>query len=318
MTYNAFSHILFFFKAVKKAQKIFAAAKPDIIIVCDSPSFNFHIAKAAKNAGVKTLFYVAPQLWAWAEWRIKKLKNLCTGGLAAILPFEPDWFSQRGLACRFVGNPMLEDINARQIIPKTYENFSISRTAHIALMPGSRQAEIKTLWPAMQDIARRLKARHPNIRFTAVAANQQVENQLRQSEIKTLRCDYAIDAVYDTAKKVDFTLVASGSATLQVAAAACPMVIMYQSSKFLWNLVGKRLVKTKYLSLVNILSQKELVPEFMPYFSSVAPIVADCEKYLHSPEKMAKLSAELAELVKPLADSSASQNVAKMVIEQLK
>ena len=318
MTYNAFSHILFFFKAIKKSQKHFAASKPDIVIVCDSPSFNFHIAKAAKNAGVKTLFYVAPQLWAWAEWRIKKLKNLCTGGLAAILPFEPDWFSQRGLACQFVGNPMLEDINAQQIIPKTYENFSISRTAHIALMPGSRQAEIKTLWPAMQDIARRLKARHPNIRFTAVAANRQVENVLRQSEIKTLRCDYAIDAVYDTAKKVDFTLVASGSATLQVAAAACPMIIMYQSSKFLWNLVGKRLVKTKYLSLVNILSQKELVPEFMPYFPSVAPIVAACEKYLHSPEKMSTLSAELAQLVKPLADGSASKNVAKMVIEQLK
>jgi len=318
MTYNAFNHILFFFKAIKKSQKHFAAAKPDLVIVCDSPSFNFHIAKAAKNASVKTLFYVAPQLWAWAEWRIKKLKNLCTGGLAAILPFEPDWFSQHGLDCQFVGNPMLEDINARQIIPKTYENFSISRTAHIALMPGSRQAEIKTLWPAMQDIARRLKARHPNIRFTAVAANRQVENQLRQSEIKTLRCDYAVDAVYDTAKKVDFALVASGSATLQVAAAACPMIIMYQSSKLLWNLVGKRLVKTKYLSLVNILSQKELVPEFMPYFSSVAPIVAACEKYLHSPEKMSNLSVELAELVKPLAGGSASQNVAKMVIEQLK
>ena len=170
----------------------------------------------------------------------------------------------------------------------------------------------------MQDIARRLKARHPSIRFTAVAANQQVEKKLRQSEFKSLRCDYAVDAVYDTAKKVDFTLVASGSATLQVAAAACPMVIMYQSSKLLWNLVGKRLVKTKYLSLVNILSQKELVPEFMPYFSSVAPIVDACEKYLHSPEKMVNLSAELAELVKPLADGSASQNVANMVIELLK
>ena len=318
MTYNAFSHILFFFKAIKKAQKHFAWAKPDLVIVCDSPSFNFHIAKAAKNAGVKTLFYVAPQLWAWAEWRITKLKKFCTAGLAAILPFEPDWFSQRGLDCQFVGNPMLEDIDAEQITPKKYDNFSISRTAHIALMPGSREAEIKTLWPAMQDIARRLKARHPSIRFTAVAANERVEKTLRQSEIKALRCDYAVDAVYDTAKKVDFSLVASGSATLQVAAAACPMVIMYQSSKLLWNLVGKRLVKTKYLSLVNILSQKKLVPEFMPYFSSVAPIVAVCEKYLHSPENLSNLSIELAQLVKPLAGTGASQNVAKMVVEQLK
>ena len=316
MTYNSFSHIFFFYKAIKTAQKHFAAAKPDLVVVCDSPSFNFHIAKAAKNAGVKTLFYVAPQLWAWAEWRIKKLKRFCTAGLAAILPFEPDWFAQRGLVCQFVGNPLLENIEAKNIVPKKYSGYSISR-AHIALMPGSREAEIKSLWPAMQHIARRLKARHPNIRFTAVAANEQVEETLRQSEIKSLCCDYAIDAVYDTAKKVDFTLVASGSATLQVASAACPMVIMYQSNKYLWHLIGKRLVKTKYLSLVNILSQKELVPEFMPYFSSVAPIVAACEKHLNNADKLSSLSGELAELIKPITGTNASQNVAKMIMEQL-
>jgi len=316
MTYNSFSHVLFFLKAIKKAKKQFVSTKPDLIVVCDSPSFNFHIAKAAKAANIKTLFYVAPQLWAWAEWRITKLKNLCTGGLAAVLPFEPDWFGQRGLECQFVGNPLLEDISAKQIMPKKYTSYSISG-AHIALMPGSRESEIKTLWPAMQQIARRLKARHPSIRFTAVAANEKVEAALRQSEIKTLRCNYAVDAVYDTAKKVDLSVVASGSATLQVAAAACPMVIMYQSNKFLWHLVGKRIVKTKYLSLVNILSQKELVPEFMPYFSSIAPIVDVCEKFLNSPQKLAELSAELVELVKPLAGGNASRNVAKMITDQL-
>jgi lipid-A-disaccharide synthase len=169
----------------------------------------------------------------------------------------------------------------------------------------------------MQQIARRLKARHPGIRFTAVAANEQVEKTLRQSEMKILRCNYTVDAVYDTAKKVDFSLVASGSATLQVAAAACPMVIMYQSNKYLWHLVGKRIVKTKYLSLVNILSQKELVPEFMPYFSSVAPIVTVCEKLLNSPERLSSLSIELAELAKPLAGSKTSQNIVKMITDQL-
>jgi lipid-A-disaccharide synthase len=92
---------------------------------------------------------------------------------------------------------------------------------------------------------------------------------------------------------------------------------MYQSNKFLLHLVGKRIVKTKYLSLVNILSQKELVPEFMPYFSSVAPIVAVCEKLLNSPQKLAELSIELAELAKPLAGGNASQNVAKMITDQL-
>jgi lipid-A-disaccharide synthase len=316
MTYKAFRHVFFFLKAIKKAEEYFFNVKPDLVIVCDSPSFNFHIAKSAKKAGIKTLFYVAPQLWAWAPWRIKKLKNLCTAGLAAILPFEPDWFSKRGLECNFVGSPMLENIKPELIKTKDYGRYSISN-AHIALMPGSRPAEIKTLWPAMQHIARRLKARHPSIKFTAVAADDSVLELLKQNEVKALRLNFAVDAVYQTAQAVDFALVASGSATLQVAAAACPMVIMYQSNKYLWHLVGKRIVTTKYLSLVNILAQQELVPEFMPYFSSIAPIVAVCEKLLNAPEKLLGLSGQLAELAKPLASGKASQNVAQMIIKQL-
>lgn len=316
MAYKAFGHIFFFFKAIKKAREFLTDTKPDLVIVCDSPSFNFHVAKAATRAGIKTFFYIAPQLWAWAPWRIKKLKQLCTAGLACILPFEPKWFADRGLECKFVGSPMLEDITSGRIRPKDYPAYSIS-SAHIALMPGSRPAEIKTLWPAMQEIAKRLKARHPNVLFTAVAADDATLEVLRINEIKSLKLQYEVDAVYETAKAADFALVASGSATLQVAAAACPMVIMYQSNKYLWHLVGKKLVTTKYLSLVNILSQKELVPEFMPYFPSVVPIVNVCESLLNAPDQLASLSSALAELVKPLAGSKASQNVAQMVIERL-
>lgn len=316
MLYNVLGHIHFFLKAIRTAQRYFANAKPDIVIVCDSPSFNFHIAKAAGNNNIKTLFYVAPQLWAWGPGRIEKLKKLCTAGMAAVLPFEPDWFGQKGLTCKFVGSPMLEDISPEQITTKDYCRYSINK-AHIALMPGSRKAEIKTLWPAMQHIARRLKARHTAMKFTAVAADEATAQMLRQTEIKTLRLNYEIDAVHKVAKEVDLALVASGSATLQVAAAACPMAIMYQSNKLLWKLVGRRIVTTKYLSLVNILAQDELVPEFMPYFDSIAPIVAVCEKYLNSPEKLTALSEKLAQLTRPLAAGDASRNTAQMVIESL-
>lgn len=316
MTYNAFTQIFYFYKVLKRAKQHFAASKPDLIIVCDSPSFNFHIAKAAKKKGIKTFFYVAPQLWAWAPWRIKKLKNLCTAGLAAILPFEPSWFAQNGFDCKFVGNPLLDDIDFKTAEPKKYNNFSIS-TAHIALMPGSRNAEIKTLWPAMLQIARALKARHPYIKVTVVAANQQIAARLQETDVKSLRCQYAIDAVYETAKKVDFAFVASGSATLQVAAAACPMAIMYQSSKFLWNLVGKRIVNTKFLSLVNILAQRQLVPEYMPYFESTAPIVNTAENLMNNPQKLIEMSKELADLTKPFAGLNASQNTAQMIIDEI-
>lgn len=316
MTYKAFGQIMFFYNAVKLAKKFFAQNKPDLVVVCDSPSFNFHIAKAAKAADIKTFFYVAPQLWAWAAWRIKKLKDLCTAGLAAILPFEPDWFSSRGLKCTFVGNPLLEDISPDSQQIKNYNNFAIT-TARIALMPGSRQSEINTLWPAMQQIARTLKARHPAIKITVVAANENIVNILRQTEIKSLRCQFTIDSVHETAKKVDFAFVASGSATLQVAAAACPMVIMYQSSKFLWKLVGKRLVKTKYLSLVNILAQKELVPEFMPYFESTYPIANAADSLLNNPQRLMDLSEALIDLTKPITGLPASTNTAQMIINQL-
>jgi len=180
MTYKALNHILFFFGVYKKAQKYLAQAKPDLVIVCDSPSFNFHIANAAARSGIKTLFYVAPQLWAWAPWRIKKLKNLCTAGLAAILPFEPEWFKAKGMECTFVGSPMLENVKPESIKPKNYSRFSISN-AHIAIMPGSRPAEINSLWPAMQEVARRLKARHPAIKFTVAAADERTAAVLRQS-----------------------------------------------------------------------------------------------------------------------------------------
>jgi lipid-A-disaccharide synthase len=315
MTYKAFGQIFFFYKAVKIARKFFAASKPDLVVVCDSPSFNFHIAKAAKEANIKTFFYVAPQLWAWAAWRIKKLKNLCTAGLAAILPFETEWFAKQGMECKFVGNPLLEDIKEPQPI-KNYNSFAIA-SARIALMPGSRESEITTLWPAMQQIARTLKARHPAIKVTVVAANENIANRLRATEVRSLRCTYSVDSVFETSKRVDFAFVASGSATLQVAAACCPMVIMYQSSKLLWNLVGKRIVKTKYLSLVNILSQKELVPEFMPYFESTSLIANTADSLLNNPQKLNDLSIELAELTKPITGISASQNAAQMILQNL-
>ena len=110
---------------------------------------------------------------------------------------------------------------------------------------------------------------------------------------------------------------ASGSATLEVAAAGCPMVIMYQSSRILWYLVGRWLVRAKYLSLVNILSGKELVPEFMPYFTSIEPVVERIEQLLEDKDKLAQLSGDLIELVEPLADKKARQEVANVVIGML-
>lgn len=316
MTYKAFSQVRRYWKLLKKINCFFRNKKIDLVIVCDSPAFNFHVAKAAKKTGIKTIFYVAPQLWAWAGWRIKKLGKYCDK-LCCILPFEQQWFGQRGINATFVGNPLLEDLSIDpEQNTKTYTNYEPAK-AKIALMPGSRPAEIKSLWQPMQKIALRLKEKYSSASFTTVAVDKDKRKILRDNQIKGFESNYSIGSVIQTALSSDFTIVTSGSATLQVAAAGCPMVIMYQTSKILWHLVGRWLVKTKYLSLVNILANRQLVPEFMPYFASIEPIAEYIGKTLEDTNQLTKISEELVQLTYPLAGVNASEKVAKVIISML-
>ena len=171
MAYNALAHVGHFYRLVKRIQRYLREQQVDLVVVCDSPAFNFHVAKAAKRAGIRTLFYVAPQLWAWGGWRIGKLRRCCDK-LCCLLPFEQAWFSQRGIDTTFVGNPLLdklpEDLTSYR---KNYATFD-PRRARVALMPGSRQAEIESLWRPMQEIALKLRHTLGGIRFVTVAASE--------------------------------------------------------------------------------------------------------------------------------------------------
>ncbi|MHC4726009.1 MAG: lipid-A-disaccharide synthase [Planctomycetota bacterium] len=315
MIYNAFSHVGRYYKLIKRLSSFIRNNKIDLVIVCDSPAFNFHIAKAAKRAGVKTLFYVAPQLWAWASWRIHKLRKYCDK-LCCILPFEEEWFGRRGMDVLFVGNPLFDELEVGSDHYKRYVDFEPEK-ARFALMPGSRTAEMESLWGPMQQIAVRLKEKYPAAEFITVAVDSEREQLLKKTQISGFECKYNIGSVGETAGAVDFTIVTSGSATLEVTAAGCPMVIMYQSSRILWHLVGRWLIKTKYLSLVNILAGKELVPEFMPYFTSVEPIVESIDRFVQNKEKLTQMSGELIKLAEPLAVKKARREVTKIVLEML-
>jgi len=315
MIYKAFSQVARFYKIIKHISRYLKSNKVDLVIVCDSPSFNFHVAKAAKKADIKTLFFVAPQLWAWGGWRIRKLRKRCDK-LCCLLPFEQDWFGKRGIDAVFVGNPLLDKLEIASSRDEQYANFR-PKNANFALMPGSRAAEIDSLWLPMQQIALRLKEKYPSATFVTVAVDKKREEILRAAQIPGFECQYSVDSVNKTAGTVDFSIVTSGSATLEVAAAGCPMVIMYQSSRILWHLFGW-IIKTKYLSLVNILSGRELVPEFMPYFTSIEPIVASIEQLLQNRDKLAQLSSELTRLTKPLAEKKACREVANIAVEMLR
>jgi len=315
MIYKAFTQVARFYKILKHIKRYFKSNNVDLVIVCDSPSFNFHVAKAAKKADIKTLFFVAPQLWAWGGWRIRKLRKCCDK-LCCLLPFEQEWFGKRGIDAVFVGNPLLDKLEIASTRHEHYADFE-PKNAKFALMPGSRAAEIDSLWQPMQQIALRLKEKYPAATFVAVAVDARRQETLKASQISGFECQYSVDSVNKTAGTVDFSIVTSGSATLEIAAAGCPMVIMYQSNRILWNQFGS-VIKTKYLSLVNILSGRELVPEFMPNFTSIDPIVASIEQLLQDNDKLAQLSGELTRLTEPLAEKKACREVAKIALDMLR
>jgi lipid-A-disaccharide synthase len=316
MAYSALVHLGHFYKLVQRVRWYLQEHPVDLVIVCDAPAFNFHVAREAKKAGVRTLFYVAPQLWAWASWRIHKLRRLCDK-LCCILPFEEQWFEQRGVDTTFVGNPLLDKLPSDLgPLRKDYSHFDPDQVK-VALMPGSRLAEIESLWRPMQEIAVELKRRYPGASFTAVAASAERRQLLERTRIPGFACEYAVDTVRQTAAAVDFAVVASGSATLEVASSGCPMVVMYQTSRVLWKLVGRWLVHPKFFTLVNLLADRALVPEFMPYFASIDPIVQKIDGYLQDRSLLTRTSNEMIDMVEPLTRRNASEEVARVVVGML-
>ncbi len=316
MTYTAIAHAGHYYKLVRRVRRFLQEHPVDLVIVCDSPAFNFHVAREARRAGIKTLFYVAPQLWAWASWRIHKLRRLCDK-LCCILPFEEDWFRQRGVDTTFVGNPLLDKLPSDLTsLRKDYFHFDPDKVK-VALMPGSRLAEIESLWRPMQEIAVELKCRYPGASLTAVAASAERRQLLERTQIPGFTCEYSVDTVRQTAAAADFSLVASGSATLEVASSGCPMVVMYQTNRVLWKLVGRWLVHPKFFTLVNLLADRELVPEFMPYFTSIDPIVQRIDGYLQDGSLLTRTSNEMIDMVEPLTQKNASEEVARVVVGML-
>lgn len=305
----------YYYKLLKRIKNYLKSERIDVVVVCDSPAFNWHVAKFAKKMGIKTVFYVAPQLWAWASWRIRKMRRCCDK-LCCLLPFEEDWFNSRGVETVFVGNPMLAAIKMPWGKPKDYSDFE-SKNVRIAIMPGSRQAELKSLWQPMQQIALRIRAKYPGAAFVTVAVDEKRQKALEETQLPGFQCDYVVNAVCETANDVDFAIVASGSATLEVAALACPMVVMYQASKIGWHLAGRWLIKTPHLCLVNVAAGRELVPEFMPYFNSIDPIVERIERFLDNKSELTALSTELAELTAPFGKKDTAAEVAEVILEML-
>jgi lipid-A-disaccharide synthase len=286
---------------------------PDIIIGVDSPSMNFHYARLARSIGRPFLQYVAPQVWAWREGRIRKIRRTIDK-IACILPFEEPYFRAHGVDARFVGHPLFDELPADRGEP--FDKKFPNRPPIVGLLPGSRKHEAVFHYTGMLQMADRIKAVFPAVRFitpTVAATHVIVSEKARGRKDVTIEQD-AFDRLVP---QCDLCITASGTATLHVAGFGVPMVILYRGgNRLAYYGIAKWLIITKKFSLVNLLADRDewIAPEHIPWFDDPEPVAASAIDYLKHPEKLRAQHERLLKLIKDLDKPGASMNVAKMAM----
>ncbi len=287
---------------------------PDVVILIDYPGFNFRIARFAKENGLKVFYYIAPKVWAWKEGRVKKLKEY-TNRLFIIFPFEIKYFKKHGIDAIYRGNPLLDSINDN---PKKEEDIStfqnrtgISQKPIIGLLPGSRMMEIKYLMPRML----KLEKEFPGFQFLLAGApsipDEVYNKYLKGSGIKLLKGE-----AYSIMKHAQVTVLASGTASLEAALLDAPQVVCYGGNEISFQ-IAKRLVKVKYVSLVNLILDKPLVKELLQHDCTPKKITEEI-KHLLGNDTRNKVKQNYQKLRNMLGQQGASVKVAQAMTEELK
>lgn len=303
-------------RAYRQVKKSIKTHPPALLILIDFPDFNLPLAGVAKRMGVPVLYYISPQVWAWRRGRVKKIAER-VHKMAVILPFEVPIFRKIGLEVEFVGHPLLDVAGLREQETLFPPGEEWKGDPLITLLPGSRTKEIKSLFPGMVRAAEILQANKPNARFILALAPG-----IRPQEVKGF-LDSSAAAItlvqgqtYRAIQAADLVLVASGTATLEAAILDKPMVILYQVSPLSYW-IGKAMVKSPWIGLVNIVAGKRVVPELLQEAARGERIADEALKILEGESFRKEMLQGLAEVRAKLGTPGAAERVARMALEMV-
>ena len=287
--------------------------KPDAVFLVDYPGFNLRIAEKVKPLGCKIYYYVSPQVWAWKQNRVHKIKKL-VDKMFVILPFEKAWYKKFDFDVEFVGHPLLDAVEQYREESKKEEFRSKNKLDDrpiIALLPGSRKQEILVKLPLMLSVVDHFS----QYQFVVAAAPSLPDDFYDQFKIPN-KVSIVKGQTYALLNNAYAALVTSGTATLETALFNVPEVVCYKGSAVSYQ-IAKRLIKVKYISLVNLIADKEVVKELIQHELNKANITRELEKITVDTAYREKLMAEYGELRKRLGGSGASKNVAIAVFKSL-
>lgn len=287
--------------------------KPDVLILIDYPGFNLRIAEFAKKQNIRVHYYISPQIWAWKENRIHKIKQNIDK-MYVILPFEKDFYEKKHhFPVYFVGHPLIDAISNRKLINenKFRETHQLSKKPIIALLPGSRKQEIKKMLSVMLKIVDFFKG----YEFVIAGAPSQ-DFEFYKSFIKKNNVHFISNQTYDLLSMSYAAIVTSGTATLETALFKVPEIVCYKTSWFSYQ-IGKRLVNLKFISLVNLIMNKEVVKELIQDNFNSKQLQKELQKILDFKNRTA-IFENYYELEQKLGGMGASKKVAELILHQKK
>jgi lipid-A-disaccharide synthase len=293
--------------------------KPHLAILIDFPEFNLRMARQLKKRRIPVVYFVSPQVWAWRKGRVQKLKARIAKMLV-IFDFEEEIYRQAGVPVEYIGHPLVDMVRPHLARAEFFAKVGLNPSVPtIALLPGSRRKEVVTNLPVMLDAATRLTC-HRQLQFVIPIAPtidaQWLEATLLEYYVGRAAVRPAVHATYDALQHSEVAVVASGTATLEAAIRERPMVVVYRVSALTW-LVGKLLVKVPYYSMVNILANKQLVPELMQHDFNAANVAARVEYLLDHPEACREMIRGFQALKPRLGQGGAIERAADAVVAVL-
>jgi lipid-A-disaccharide synthase len=289
----------------------------DAIVLIDSPGMNLRLAKVAAKASQTIIYYIAPQVWAWGRRRLHLIRKVVKHVLA-ILPFEEVFFRNEGIVCDYVGHPLLDELAESYDVRQERKVLDLKPDELvIGLLPGSRTKEVQDLLPTLLDACHIIQRQYPRLQIVLAQADSLLDSIFerllsRSSSVKLIK-----GKPNEVIAASDLVLVASGTATLQAALVGTPMVIVYRTSPLTYQ-IGKRLVTIPYIWLVNILAEKELVPEILQERATAKKIAQEALSILGDSTRQRVMKESFQALRNSLGSPGASTRAAKMILSEIR
>lgn len=301
--------------AFLRLKNILRENPPELLILIDYPGFNIRLAKAAKKAGVKVLYYISPKVWAWKAGRIKTIAANISH-MAVIFPFEIPLYEKEGAPVTFVGHPMLDLVNVTMSQGEAAASFGLDASRKIiGLFPGSRKSEIERILPSIITAAELLQSSFPALQFVIPLASTLNEDDilpaLKRSGITAI---ITRQRIHDLIRACDAIISVSGTVTLEIALIGTPMVIIYRLAPLTYQ-VARRVVKIKHIGLCNIVAGRSLVKELIQEQANPEAIAAEITAIITNSAYRTAMTAELATIREKLGGGGAAARTAALAID---